>query len=375
MTSPEVVCVGNANVDLFIPHDSMRLGHRERMVVNAPIAFRPGGNALATATVLGKCHVSCGLCSCIGVRGSGQMLQSELDEANVVLHPGMKIDTSSEELKDEHTGLTFVNCNSGSKPSFVTYSGTNAMLNVDKLDMALHEGFFDNAKVLFLGSFGVLPGLDAQELVGFLHRLRERRKGDGGVFVMAGTNLITDSGQSTESIVSSEYVRESFRSVSSELDCFIGNVAEIAQIMRRDVPAPGTKHVERLVGVFSDKYQIPIVGMTLAENGSILSLTSGGSMSTHPGYVLKDDFPEVDRAGVGDAWNAGFIVEMIRQNKPMRDLDYSRMIERANQVAVCSMLDYGTTRLAIKSKIKTVESACKWIEARVDEIAFPNRVV
>jgi sugar/nucleoside kinase (ribokinase family) len=157
-----VVCVGILVSDVFVP-PLAHLPAAGELVTTDDFLVAPGGCAANTAVALGRLGVPAAVCGRIGDDLYGELLLRDLR--------GRGIDTRAVALTEAtSTSKTVIVPVKGEDRRFIHTFGANAALTVADIP----SGLLENADVIYVGGYLVLPGLRGEELV---PRLRAARAG------------------------------------------------------------------------------------------------------------------------------------------------------------------------------------------------------
>ena len=269
---PTVICAGVVVADhLCSPIDHLpaagELVPAERMVLNI------GGCATNAAVVLSKLGVRAEVCGRVGDDPFGRFIAETL-RGHGVEPAGLRVDPA------RPTSQSLIINVRGEDRRFVHTFGANEGFAAEDLDAASRP---DRAtpKVLYLGGFGVLPGLDHDALAERFARARER-----------GTMTVLD-------VVipgPGDYL-PMVRAVLPHVDVFLPNVDEAALIL-------GTADPVRQAFAFRDMGARRVV-VTRGGHGAIVV---SDALRVRVGTYPVDC---VDATGGGDAFDSGYIAGLV----------------------------------------------------------------
>ncbi len=270
-TEPPVVCAGVIVADHLctpISHfpASGELVKADELILNI------GGCASNAAVVLSKLGVRSTVCGKVGDDFFGRYVAETLESYGV----------DSKKLGVDPTRATsqslIVNVK-GQDRRFIHSFGANVGLTVDDLDRALET----HPRVVYLGGFLILPGLDAEALA---ERFAKARAD--------GTWTVLDVATPGPG----DYLRH-LRPVLPFTDVFLPNTDEAALILGESDPV-------RQARAFYEMGAKRVV-VTMGERGSIVI---SDSLQAHLGAYPID---YVDGTGGGDSFDAGYIAGLIEE--------------------------------------------------------------
>ncbi len=310
-TEPPVVCAGVIVADHLctpISHFPVagELVKAEELILNI------GGCASNAAVVLSKLGIRSTVCGRVGDDFFGRYVAETLESYGI----------DSKRLGIDPAWATsqslIVNVK-GQDRRFIHSFGANQGLTVEDLDRALET----NPKVVYLGGFLILPGLDVDALADRFAKARA-----------AGTWTVLDVATPGPG----DYLRY-LRPVLPFTDVFLPNTDEATLILGESDPV-------RQARAFRDLGAKRVV-VTLGDRGSIaLSETLQAHLGAYP-------IDYVDGTGGGDSFDAGYIAGLI---EGLPELDCLKL---ASAVGASCVRAVGTT-----AGIFSRDEARRFIEAR-----------
>ncbi len=240
------------------------------LVVTDRVQLGLGGCASNTALVLARLGVKVRVAGCVGDDSFGRFVRETLDSGGV--------DTSGvRDIPGINTATTMIVNVRGQDRRFISSLGANALME----PWHIPQKWSSAARVLYLGGYLMLPGLETAELAALF---REARR--------AGTKTVLDV-----VYIGSENSRQALEMILPETDVFLPNDDEARAITGHEDPLEQAE-VFRGMGA-------KMVVITLGNRGSLLvsqreRLRAG---------VYPTEF--VGGTGSGDAFDAGFIAGML----------------------------------------------------------------
>ncbi|MEO6808747.1 MAG: carbohydrate kinase family protein [Isosphaeraceae bacterium] len=269
LTEAPVVCAGVVVADhLCTPIH--RLPAAGELVMADELVLNIGGCASNAAMDLAKLGVRAAVCGKVGDDSFGRFVAETL-EAQGVDCQALAIDP------ERATSQTLIINVKGQDRRFIHSFGANRGLSVADLDAAMGP----STRILYLGGFLILPGLDADALAEQFARARKRG-------VMTVLDVATPG--------PGDYLRH-LRPVLPHTDVFLPNTDEAALILDEVDPV-------RQAEVFRDLGAGRVV-VTRGELGAVaLSDALQVRLGTFP-------MTYVDGSGGGDAFDAGYIAGLL----------------------------------------------------------------
>ena len=157
----DVVCVGILVADILItPID--RIPEPGQLASADKIFLSGGGHAHNTSVGLGRLGAKVGVVGKIGDDPFGRFLVQDLKKE--------RVDTSQIKVSTEYeTSKTIIILTHGKDRRFIYAAGANADFGAEDIDYE----YVKQAKVLYVGGYGVLPRLDEDSLVRILRFAKE----------------------------------------------------------------------------------------------------------------------------------------------------------------------------------------------------------
>ncbi len=265
-----VVCAGVVVADHLCPPID-HLPAAGELVQSEDLVLNIGGLASNVAVALAKLGVRSTLCGRVGDDVFGRFVAETLrghgvDDRALVVDP------------DRATSQTLIVNVKGQDRRFIHSFGANAALSATDLDKALDLA----PKVLYVGGYLILPGLDAQALADRFAKARER-----------GTITVLDVACPGPA----DYLSQ-LAPVLPHTDVFLPNTDEATLILE------GVDHPIQQAEAFREQGAGRVV-ITLGELGAIsMSREHRFRLGTYPVAF-------VDATGGGDAFDAGYIAGLV----------------------------------------------------------------
>ena len=314
-TGPAVLCAGMLISDLFVPPIQSLPAAGELIEVDG-FLNDPGGCAANTAITLAQLGVRSAIAATVGDDDSGRQLRSILDDRGV--------DTSGVTRSALHTtARTVILTIQGEDRRYIHEVGANGDLTVVAIEAALGD-----ARVLVIGGYFALPGLDLFELSALLRRARER-----------GIITILDIVVPRAGIDAVAALRELLPSV----DIFLPNLDEAATLTGEQDPR------DQAVELLS--WGCAAVIVTCGQDGAIYADRAA---------VLRVDPLEVetvDPSGAGDAFTGGLIVGLLEGWPTELSLRFAAAVgaSACRGLGCTTSLFTREEALAVSSKVTLVE--------------------
>ncbi|MFZ5833162.1 MAG: carbohydrate kinase family protein, partial [Planctomycetota bacterium] len=234
-----------------------------------------GGCASNTALDLARLGVRVGVAGCVGDDVFGDSVVAALARGGV--------DTCGvHRIPQMNTACTMVVNVRGQDRRFICSVGANTQMTVDHIP----EAWLCEARVLYLGGYLMLPGLESQCMVDLMRRARA-----------SGCKTVVDVVH-----IGNPNARAAVAQLLPETDVFLPNRDEAAALTGRDDPLEQAE-------AFRDLGACAVV-ITDGDNGSLLA-TDG--MRLRAGVYPAE---YVGGTGAGDAFDAGFIMGMLEGEDP-----------------------------------------------------------
>lgn len=266
---PEVTSVGVMVADVLVwPVDEWP--ERGRLRVVERIELRTGGLAHTTALTLARLGVQTAAVGRVGDDAFGTVLIEALRSHGV--HPHVVCDP------EVGTSVTVVAVAGGGERSFLHFVGANGRLVPEDVP----DGLLASTRILHLGGFFLLPGLDGEPAARLLERARR-----------AGARTSVDVAWDPQ-----DRWMEALRPCLGHLDFLFGNQDELAQLAQTEAPHEIARRL-RALGV-------GVVAVKMGERGAYVAAEGW------EGHVPTFDVPVVDTTGAGDAFCGGFLAAALR---------------------------------------------------------------
>ncbi len=290
-----VVCAGVLVADhLCTPID--HLPAAGELVMAADLVLNIGGCASNAAMVLAKLGVRASICGRVGNDVFGRFVADTLAQAGVDV-TGLALDPN------RATSQTLIVNVKGQDRRFIHSFGANAGLTATDLDPLLAR----NPRVVYVGGYLILPGLNALALADRFRTIRA----NGGITVL---DVCTPG--------PADYL-EHLRPILSETDVFLPNTDEAALILGETDPV-------RQARVFHAMGARRVV-ITCGSKGAVV--ISDGLKARLGTYPIEF----VDGTGGGDAFDAGYIAGLLD------GLDEVACLKLASAVGASCVRAVGTT--------------------------------
>ncbi|MCS7304171.1 MAG: carbohydrate kinase family protein [Thermoguttaceae bacterium] len=253
-----------------------RLPNEGELIVVDQIQLALGGCASNTALDLVKLGVRVGVSGCVGEDPFGRVIVEALQKGGV--------DTSGvHTIPDKPSACTMIINVQGQDRRFISTPGANTLFGVEHVPTQ----WLQQAKVIYVGGFFMLPKLETQETVELFRRVRA-----------AGVKTVLDV-----VMFGPENYWDRLAPLLPEIDVFVPNDHEGALIT-------GLKDPLDQANRFREAGAKTVV-ITMGSQGSLL-VTDG--LRVRAG-VYPVEF--VGGAGSGDAFDAGFIAGMLAGEDPV----------------------------------------------------------
>lgn len=269
---PPVICAGVVVVD----HLCTPITHVPapgELVPADDLVLNIGGCATNAAVVLSKLGVRARVCGRIGPDAFGRFITETL-QGHAVDATGLVVDPA------RATSQSLIINVRGQDRRFIHSFGANHGFTAADLDPYLGSDG-DAPRVLYLGGFGVLPGLDSAALAERFERARA-----GGITVVL--DVVTPG--------PGDYL-SGLRRVLPHVDVFLPNTDEATLILGETDPI-------RQAETFRDLGARSVVVTRGGSGAVVISDTLRARVGTYP-------VPLVDATGGGDAFDSGYIAGLV----------------------------------------------------------------
>jgi sugar/nucleoside kinase (ribokinase family) len=273
---PLVVCAGILVSDLFVP-PLAAIPRPGQLVQIDPPLYQSGGCAANTATDLAALGARVRVCGRVGDDGLGSHVIEELHASGVDVSAITRSTTSA-------TSQTVVLSVAGDDRRFLHCIGANAELTAADIEQGAQD-----ADILVIGGYLVLPSLEADELLPVIDRARAR-----------GTRVLLD----VVVPLGAQGVSDLVRPLLAHVDGFLPNQDEAEVITGHADPIAQARTLL--------DWGCPQVVITCGSTGAVYA-DAEQALAVDP---LPIDY--VDGSGSGDAFTAGFVLGML-QAWPMTD--------------------------------------------------------
>jgi sugar/nucleoside kinase (ribokinase family) len=269
--SVDVVCAGILVADLFLPPLSRLPDEGELLKVDTML-LDTGGCAANTATDLTRLGVRAGVQGMVGADALGDFIRADLGRKGLADLSGIRSDPSTA------TSQTVILPVRGQDRRYIHALGANARFSLQEIDPAA----VGRARVLYIGGYGVLPGLDPSSLAQLFAYAREK-----GVITVLDVAGVEPQGG-----------RAGMQEILPQTDVVLPNNDEAAVLT--GLPDPQAQ-ARQLLAMGAGT-----VVITQGARGA-LAATRDGRMLRAAAYPVE----LVDGSGCGDAFDAGFILGLL----------------------------------------------------------------
>lgn len=284
----DVVCMGILVADNFVTPIT-RLPHAGELMIVEDIIPDTGGCAANTGVGLTKLGYKVALIGKVGPDSFGDaiiqdMRRKGLDPVGIKRSPTIP------------TSKTVILSVVGEDRRFLHTFGANADLSLDDVDLSL----IDQARVLYIGGYLLLPRFSQDDLLVLLHRAKEV-----GAMTVVDVAVPTTGGE--------EYTLErSLKKALPYIDAFLPNDDEALNITGYEDPEDQARaFIEAGCGT---------VVITMGEKGALLRNNEKTLFA--PTFEIE----VVDPSGAGDAFDAGFIAGLLEGWDEERTLVFAAAI-------------------------------------------------
>ena len=302
----DVLCFGQVTADVVV-NWTEEIPEKGKSEFVKGIQLHNGGCACNTAIDLAKIGISVAIVGRVGKDAFGDYLLSLMKSVGVETR-GLQRD------EEVNTSSTIVLVDKDGERRFLHYSGANARLRGDELDLEMLK----EAKIFHLAPIYLLPGLDRNSAAQLLKKAKEM-----GVMTCLDTAWDATN-QWLDLVEPSLYYT----------DVFLPSFDEAKMISKRDSPSD--------VAEFFLSYGIKIVGLKMSEKGCYIR-TKDREI-----YVPAFEVGAVDTTGAGDAFVAGFLTGLVKG----WDLEFIGKF--ANAVGACCITKSGASQ-GVRSLEETLE--------------------
>lgn len=293
----EVVCLGILVVDILCsPID--KVPEPGELISTDEISLSGGGHAHNAAVSLARLGLKVGVLGKVGHDHFGDFLKEDLRKEGVDIS---KIAVSHK----LGTSKTMIILTHSEDRRFIHTLGANADFNIDDIDF----DYFSQAKVLYVGGYGVLPELDEDSLT----RLLKFAKRCGLITVLDVVIPHTET----------RWINKCKRALEFT-DFFLPNSDEARLITGRVEPREQAKEMLR------HNYEMTVV-ITMGKEGSFVRTKD--KMARASTYEVE----VVDPSGGGDAFSAGFIFGVIN------GWELEETLKLASAMGASAVREVGTT--------------------------------
>ena len=251
------------------------LPHQGELVPTDRVSLNLGGCAANVALDLAKLGVRTGISGCVGDDPFGDYIRKSLD-VDLIDTSGVQV------MPSAGTASTMMVNVKGEDRRFISTPGANTLYTVDQISL---ESVLQ-AKILYIGGYLVMPGLEDQSFITLLHEARK-----------AGAKVVLDV-----VLFGPRNSWEALTNILHQVDVFLPNNDEAAVITGMSDPLDQAN--------FFRNAGAKTVVITQGESGSLLVTKN---LRLRAG-VYPVDF--VGGAGSGDAFDAGYIAGMLEGEDP-----------------------------------------------------------
>ncbi len=266
----DVLCAGIVVADLFVP-PLPRLPEEGELLKVDGMLLDTGGCAANVATDLARLCVRAAVAGAVGADSFGDFVKADLRRKGLADVSGIKVSRA------HPTSQTVILPVRGQDRRFIHALGANADFTLGDVDM----GMISRARVLYVGGYFIMPGVDPPSLARLLRFAREH--GVRTVLDVAG--------------VDPQGGMEKLAPALPYADVFLPNDDEAALLTGLSDPV-------RQADAFLRAGAATVV-VTRGEKGCVV-VTPERALRA-PAYEVE----AIDASGSGDAFDAGFIVGML----------------------------------------------------------------
>ncbi|MGA2232412.1 MAG: PfkB family carbohydrate kinase [Tepidisphaeraceae bacterium] len=319
--NPILHVLGNSVVDMFMLGITSFPAQDGARAEVGGVDSQPGGNGLNVALAAAQSTATeVHLLTAIGDDERGKLLRSACSRQM----PGT-IELISAARRGDQTGLSVVAVQHA-QPRFLVYPGCSDRIGAAFLRSHLNE--LAAAQCLHLCGIGLLPGLQLNALVKFLHELRQIAP---RILIVLDVNLM--AGARNTGVPLWRRIQPLLRQV----DFFVPNNAEAiaySGLSSRSGNGFSAELLRAAAALLNNSVRVATIitrgplGVLLCERGK--PPVSVPAIKVPPRKI-------VDTVGAGDAWAAGFLCGLIR------NLDLPDCCRRGNELAAMSIQSRGGT--------------------------------
>lgn len=294
---PEVISLGEILVEIM--RKQRDVSHN---VVGVYVGPYPSGAPAIFIDFVARLGISAGFIGAVGKDDFGQMLRDRLANDGV--------DTKYIRiLPDYTTGTTFVMYYTTGERKFIFHLRHAAAGQLNPKD--IKSKYFLNAKILHISGSSLAVSESSKEACYKAIKIAKKRK----IKVTFDPNLRPE-------LISVEYIREICKPVLSTCDIVLPSKAEIEVLTGISDPIKAAKKII--------KFGPNLVVVKLGREGSI-AITKAGEIIKAPAFNVN----EIDPTGAGDAFDAAFIVGMLKE------MPLQKILEFANAVGAIKVTKFG----------------------------------
>jgi sugar/nucleoside kinase (ribokinase family) len=306
MAEYDVVCLGLMLTDV-LAQPIRRLPDPGRLELVDRIEMHTGGCALNTGLALARLGARVAMMGLVGEDGFGDFVLQEIRRARADCRGVRRTSAAG-------TSATVVLVSPGGERTFIHSLGANALLGLEHVDFDL----IARARILHIGSVGLLPALDGEPMAQVLQRARE-------LGVATSLDTVWDPMGRWLTIV---------EPCLPYVDLFLPALHEAKAIT-------GLEDPEEIARFFLDRGP-RVVAIKMGDRGCLV--TDGST------WIRETAFPVevVDTTGAGDAFVAGFLMGWLK-GWPLEQL--ARL---ANAVGALCVTAVGAT-CGVRSLDETLE--------------------
>ncbi len=304
----DVLCAGILVADLFVP-PLPRLPEEGELLKVDGMLLDSGGCAANVATDLARLGARAAVAGTVGADSFGEFVKKDLAGKGLADVSGIRVSRA------HPTSQTVILPVQGQDRRFIHSVGANVDFSVDDID----KDVMSRARILYVGGYFILPGVDAASLAGLLRAARE-----------SGVRTVLDVAG-----VDPRGGMERLAPVLPFVDAFLPNDDEAALLTGESDPV---RQGETFLRAGAST-----VVITRGEKGCVVA---AGDRTLRAGVYAVD---AVDASGSGDAFAAGFIVGMLEDWKLERSVAFASAVG-----ASCC------TRLGCTAGVFTREQAERW---------------
>jgi sugar/nucleoside kinase (ribokinase family) len=283
----DVLCAGLLVADTFIP-PLHALPHPGELAEVDDFVLSPGGCAANTAIAIAQLGIRSGVAGTVGADHDGEWVRDELASRGV---DPSGVHTSSRRA----TARTVILTVTGDDRRYIHAPGAN--VDLDAAAVAAASG---SERMLVIGGYFALPGLDARALTGILSDARDR-----------GTTTLLDVAIPSDLVTHAE--------ARAELDLLLPAV---------DLFVPNRDEAEFLTGIADPTRQAEELLRWGPESVVVTCGGQGAVYADHARVLRIGPFAvdDVDGSGAGDAFLAGLAVGLLEEWQIERSLRFAAAV-------------------------------------------------